>query len=136
MPESVPALKPAAKKDLSRELVIGEEGFSGLYLAYPWLIPGLVNKSSDRVIKGFELTYYCTDGLDKTIYRKDTKEQYYTQQYEMTLGPGQSAFPVYAWLYGYQKAKSAYVAVTGITFSDGTIVEIPKSKWDFYGWEI
>jgi hypothetical protein len=50
--------------------------------------------------------------------------------------PDGTSYPTYAWLYGYKNAKKVRVAVSYITFSDGTLIEIPFTDLDFGTWTV
>ena len=137
IPESMPTRTPPADaSDPKYPLSIGEDGFVDTYLGYPRMLPSLINDSAYRTITGFQLVYYCWDKDKQPMPQKDTREVYYTQWFDVAIGPSESIYPTYAWLYGYPNAVYVNVAVASITFADGMTVDIPESEWKFFYWSI
>ena len=135
VPLEMPVLTPQTKAS-SQVLLIGDWGYTGEYYLYPWLMPSVINSSTDRIVTGFELVYYCEDKDRNAIYHKDTGSVYYIHQYDMTIGPSMSMYPPQTWLYGFADAMYINVAVAGIMFSDGTSVQIPQREFDFFYWDL
>ena len=117
-------------------LVIGDDGYIDEFQGYLCLLPSLRNDSAYRTITSFALTYFCWDKEKEIVLEKNTKETYYTQRFDVAVGPGEMIYPSYTWMYGFENAAYVHVAVTGITFSDGTTVDVPEGDRNFFYWSI
>lgn len=136
MPKNTPPPVPIQPDELEYPLVIGEDAYVSSYLGYTKILPTLVNKSLFRTVNAYTLVYYCVDKDGNIIPHKDTGDLFYYQKFAFTITPDGTSYPTYAWLYGYKDAKKVNVAVLDITFSDGTLVEIPYEDIDFGTWAV
>ena len=136
MPRNTPPPVPIQPNEPKYPLVIGDDAYVSSYLGYTKICPTLVNKSPFRKVNAYTLVYYCVDKEGNMIPHKDTGYLFYFQKFEFTIMPDGTSYPTYAWLYGYKDAKKVRVAVFDITFSDGTLVEIPYEELDFGTWAV
>jgi hypothetical protein len=136
MPKNTPPPVPIQPDEPKYPLVIGEDAYVSSYLGYTKILPTLVNKSLFRTVAAYTLVYYCVDKDGNMIPHKDTGDIFYFQDFEFTIMPDGTSYPTYAWLYGYKNAKKVRVAVSYITFSDGTLIEIPFTDLDFGTWTV
>ncbi len=117
-------------------LVTGENAYVSSYLGFVKICPRLVNKSIYRRVSAYTLVYCLEDKDGNTIAHKDTGSLFYFQNFEFNIMPDATSYPTYAWLYGYKDAKKVKVAVSDITFSDGTQIRIPYEDLDFGIWAV
>jgi hypothetical protein len=135
-PKNTPPPVPIQPDEPKYPLAIGEDAYVNSYLGYVKICPTLVNKSIFRKVNAYTLVYYCVDKDGNMIPHKDTGDIFYFQNFEFTIMPDGTSYPTYAWLYGYMGAKKVRVAVFDITFSDGTLIEIPYEDLDFGTWAV
>jgi len=136
MPKSTFPPVPVRPNEPKYPLVIGENAYVSSYLGYTKICPMLVNKSIYRRVSAYTLVYCCEDKDGNLIPHKDTGELFYFQNYNFTVIPDVTSYPTIAWLYGYKDAKKVKVAVSDITFADGTAIQIPYEDLDFGTWAV